>query len=121
MPNHVDEAIIDDSTILWRRILPDWIHHEPDGTTRPKSIAFVDRVTGELSVHIAHLTTTDAALADHTEDSLAAFQAGLVLGMGFDVVSAPTVDDGSHALIRPSPKGKKAKRIAWESEWVLPH
>lgn len=112
MASRADDPTINDDETLWRRILPDWIHTEEGGRIRAKSFAFIDRLSGELSVHIAALTTRDAVLDNHPNHRIVAFKAGLPRSLGFAIVRDPTPDDPSHALICPSPKGAKAKTIA---------
>jgi hypothetical protein len=51
-------------TVLWRRILPSWIQGE-NGQYRPQSIAFVDRLTGEVSVFIANMTDIDTIMKNY--------------------------------------------------------
>jgi len=119
MADRVDDPSVTDDTILWRRVLPDWLHKNEDGSYRPQSIAFVDRGSHELSVHISHMTTPQKALAGFPDDSLASFTAGFARSLGFKVVPDSTPVDPSHALICPSPTGKKAKKFAKESTWVV--
>jgi hypothetical protein len=119
MPPRVDDPTIPDEEVLWRRIIPAWIHREPTGKVRPGSFAFMDRPSGELSVHIAALTTPDRALAGRPDDSLAAIPAGLPRSLGFAIVRDPKPDDPSHALICPSPKGSRASKLAEQATWVV--
>ena len=110
---------IKQETILWRRILPNWIHTNSDGSRRPKSMAFVDRRTDELSVHIAALTTPTAALEGRPHDSLVEIPAGLISQLGLQITHAPTENDPSHTLIAPRLTGSKAKKLAENSRWVV--
>jgi hypothetical protein len=102
MPERVDDPTIEDKARLWRRILPQWVHRKPDGSVRPASFAFLDRLSGELSVHIASLTTQERALQGHPDDSLAEIEAGFIRSLGYAVVRDPTPGDESHALICPA-------------------
>jgi hypothetical protein len=68
---------------------------EPSGRVRPGSFAFMDRLSGELSVHIAALTTLDRALAGRPDDSLAAIKAGRPRSLGSALVRDPKPDDPS--------------------------
>src|SRR5436305_1384418 len=117
-PGRADDPSIGDDEILWRRILPDWVHREPDGSTRPQSIAMVDRNSGELSVHIAALTTVEAILKKRPGDYVVAFRAGAPRGWGLKVVRDPDPDDPSHALVCPSPNQSQAKKLARCCVWV---
>ena len=112
MPPRVDDPTINDDEVLWRRLLPEWLHTEESGRIRARSFAFIDRRSGELSVHIASLTSQGRVLAGRPNDRIAAFKAALPRSLGFAIVRDPTSDDPSHALICPSPKGGKARSIA---------
>src|SRR4051812_22133372 len=105
MPSRVDDPSISNDEVLWRRILPAWIYHQPDGVIRPASVAFSDRLSSELSVHLASvLSDPDRALAGRPQDSLVAVTVSLVRSLGYAVARDPTPDDPSHALICPAPK-----------------
>jgi hypothetical protein len=119
MPQREDDPSITDDEVLWRRIIPSWIHREPGGKVRPGSVAFLDRLSGELSVHIASLTTPEQALKDRPDDSLVAIPAGYPRSLGFAIVRDPKPDDPSHALICPSPKGARASKLAEKATWVV--
>lgn len=103
--------------------LPQWLYQRTDGTWRPSSIAFIDRLSGEVSVHRAALTTVAQVLAQHPADSLAEIQARLPRALGYAVVADPTPADPSHALICPQEGGfiKKAdaRRMAEQARWVV--
>lgn len=121
MEDPPDDASIPDEAVLWRRIRPDWIYWESE-PPRPSSISFVDRRSGELSVHRAELTDVDTVLADHPTWSLVAFSAGVVRSLGegqFTVQPAPTQDDPSHAIIRPRLNKTTGGVLARAAEWVL--
>ena len=119
MASRVDDPTIYDDETLWRRILPEWLHTEEGGRIRAKSFAFIDRLSGELSVHIASLTNRDGVLANHPNDRIVAFNAGLPRSLGFAIVRDPTPEDPSHALICPSPKGAKAKTLAEKAALIV--
>jgi hypothetical protein len=128
MPERVDDPSIGDDEVLWRRINPDWIQVEVDGTVRPKSMAFVDRRSQELSVHIASIMADpNLALHDRPDDSLAAIRAGHPRSLGYAIVRDPKPDDPSHALICVSTAqgetGKitqgDARKIAKQAVWVV--
>jgi hypothetical protein len=120
MPQRVDDPTIADSEILWRRILPNWLHHDADGTIRPSKVAFTDRHTGEVSVHLASIMLDhNLALEGRPDDSLAAIFAGHPRSLGFAIVRDPKPDDPSHTLICPSPTESKARQIAKQATWVV--
>ncbi len=112
MPDRVDDGSIGDDQILWRRIVvPDWC---PEGHDRPAKVAFIDRLSGELSVHWSIKTTREKVLHGFPDDKIAAFRAGLPRQLGYKVVPDPDEDDPSHVLICPTPHGAKARTIAKE-------
>lgn len=120
MPPRADDPTIGDDEVLWRRIRPEWVQREADGTFRPGSFAFMDRTpSAELSIHLASLTDPDRALQGFPQDSLAAIRAGLPRSLGYAVVRDPTPDDPSHALICPSPNKGKARTMAKQATWVV--
>jgi len=122
MPERLDDPTVADHEVLWRRILPEWIHRSPDGTCRPASMAFLDGLTGEVSVHRAGLTTIERALQDHPNHSLASIQASLPRSLGLVVAADPTNEDPSHALIcsyEPTSQRKRsAREMAKAASWV---
>lgn len=134
MPQRFDDRVaIGDGEDLWRRILPDpdWFAQRDDCSWRPSSASFLDRRTGEVSVHVSSLTTVDAALAGFPNHSLAAIKARIPRELGYAVAPDPIrgdpvlADDPSHALICPPPemaKGKRkahAREMALRSTWVV--
>src|SRR3989442_5587798 len=125
MPDRTDDSSIKDEDPLWRRILSSWVHRNPDGTVRPSSVAFLDRLSGEVSVHLARLTNVERVLAGHETDSLAEIQARVPRSLGHAIVRDPEPADPSHALIcAPRDRGiNKRKRDAHEmavrSRWVV--
>src|SRR5208283_3216284 len=120
MPQRVDDLTIPDHEILWRRIIPDWICREADGTVRPAKVAFIDRLSGEVSVHLASiLGDPSLALRGRPGDSLVAIPAGLPRSLGLAIVRDPRPNDASHALICPSPSPGKARQLAKQAVWVV--
>lgn len=118
MPPQPGESTIPDDAKLWRRIPPNWEEPLEGRGSRPASIAFRDRRTGEVSVHIASLTTPSTILAAYPGVRLAEIAAGLVRSVQCDVVRDPTEDDPSHAVIRPSPTKSGARMLARAAIWV---
>jgi hypothetical protein len=88
---------------LWRRVHPKQLKRNPDGSLRASSASFKDS-RGELSVHIASLTTLEEILRRRPEMSVAQVTAGKVRSLGYVVIAAPTADDPSHAVITPPPQ-----------------
>lgn len=118
MPVRTDDATISDDSRLWRRIYPEWIHTEADGSHRPSSVSFIDRLSFELSVHVAAMTTIDAVLANYPTHSVAEIDAGFIRDLGYALVREPTPSDPSHALICPSPTKSHAKRCVKQAIWA---
>jgi hypothetical protein len=120
MAERVDDLTIADDEILWRRILPEWLHSEPNGQIRPGSVSFIDRLSGEVSVHIASIMGDPTrALEGRPEDSLAAIRAGHPRSLGYAIIRKPTDDDPSHGLICPSPNQGNARKIAKKATWAI--
>ncbi len=111
-----DDETVGDAELLLRRLLPDWIERDGAGGVRPKSLAFIDRRSGQLSVHRQELTTKDFVLRHHPTHGIAAFPAGGARAEGFEVIADPiandpsTEDDPSHALVVP-PSGMNPSRV----------
>lgn len=118
MPDAKNDPSIVDGTRLWRRIPPAWIAHDDSGA-RPMSMAFKDRRSGEVSVHIADLTSMDAVLTAYPGVSIVEITAGDVRAVNCGIVRAPIPDDPSHAVICPSPTKSGARTLAAKAVWVF--
>ena len=107
----------DDNTIvasdrLWRRIHPSYLKPLEDGSGfGVSSAAFRDK-TGELSVHLAALTSDARVLAEYPTFSLGELQAGVPRGLGMLVCRDPLPEDASHTLICPAASKSQAKKLA---------
>lgn len=118
---------IDDDDLLWRRIVnvPQWIKELPDGSYRVSSAAFKDGYTGQVSVHLAKLTTQKKALADHPEKGLVEILVGLPRSLGHSVIYDPTDDDASHCVICPpenqteKTRNRDARKMAEAARWLV--
>lgn len=119
MPEHEDDPSVGNDELLWRRVLPEWIHRDDKGNCRPQSLVFVDRLSGELSVHIARLTTLEEVVNQRPRDSVVQIKAGDARSLGYAIVAVPTSEDCSHALVCPSPTKRHAKLLARSAVWVL--
>lgn len=125
MTQRVDDPTISNDDLLWRRIVnqPDWVKRNPDGSWRVSSAAFIDRYTGEVSVHLARLTTQEKALANRPDEGLAEISAGLPRSVDLIVVYDPTIDDSSHSLICPTKGGtiskSRARTLAEAARWLI--
>src|SRR3712207_348243 len=115
MQPRIDDPSITDDEILWRRVRSDWTTTK-GGVFRPSSQTFKDRLSFELSVHIASLTSVETIRANFPGEGIVAVTAGMVRSLGdYKLVRDPIVndpripDDPSHALICPAPnKGSAA-------------
>lgn len=123
MTEREDAKTISDDDLLWRRIVnkPEWVN---PNTGRVSSAAFIDRYTGEVSVHLARLTTQEKALAGRPDDGLVKLVAGLPRSLDLIVAYDPKEDDPSPSLIC-SPTGSgisksKARKLAEAAqEWLV--
>lgn len=94
----VDDPDIEDETVLWRRISPKHLRPGPltyDLTQRSDS----SFRTGEISVHIASLTSLEAVKEKYPTHRVAAITAGAIRRIGCIVIKDPTEEDISHALV----------------------
>ncbi len=127
MAERDNSPIINDDDLLWRRIVnvPQWVKQLPDGSFRVSSAAFKDGYTGEISVHLAKLTTQEKALAAHTEKGLVEILVSLPRALGHSVVYDPTEDDDSHSLICPpqnqteKTRNRDARKMAEAAHWLV--
>lgn len=127
MTQDVDHPTIDDDDLLWRRIadVPDMIKERADGTYCVSSAAFKDGVDGQVSVHLAKLTTVETALADYPDNGLVQICAGLPRSLGHSVIYDPTPEDRSHTLIVPpqnqtnNSRRRDAKLMAKAALWLI--
>lgn len=116
MADRTDDGSVGDDELLWRRLYPDWVERDESGNVRARSMAFIDRKSGEISVHRAHLTTETFVLRDHPSHGLAGIAARIPRGHGYAVIADPiegevgVADDPSHALLVP-PSESGSKRI----------
>lgn len=120
-----DKNTISNDDLLWRRIVnkPQWFSCTEDGNCRVSSAAFIDRYTGEVSVHLARLTKQEKALAGRPDDGLVALSAAIPRANELIVAYDPKDDDPSHSLIcSPSGSGiskSKARKLADAANWLV--
>lgn len=127
MTQRDDDKTISNEDLLWRRIanVPQLIKPLPDGSYRVSSAAFKDGINGEVSVHLARLTSQEKALADHPEKGLVEISVCLPRSLGHIVVSDPEPDDPSHSLICPpdnqthNTRNADARKMAEGSRWLV--
>jgi hypothetical protein len=125
MPQREDDPTISDNDFLWRRIVnnPHMTKVDSEGKLRPSSAAFLDGYTGEVSVHLARLTTLEKVLLDKPKVGVVEINAGYPRSLDHKIVRDPTETDPSHTLICPpdkSPKQRKidARLMAAHSRWL---
>ncbi len=127
MPERFDDPSIADDEQLWRRIanVPSMIKWNHDGTFRLTSAAFKDGIDGEVSVHLAKLTTQEKVLFGKPDVGLVKINAGFPRSLGHKIVYDPIEDDISHALICP-PQGvsnksreRDARTMAGKAQWLV--
>jgi len=99
---------LDGSDVLWRRLHAAWIVPSEDGEEKISSAAFLDNTGGDLSVHIAALTTTEQVKRAYPEMRIAAVEVQTFLDLGFTIVRDPQPDDESHALVK-EPEGHRSR------------
>ena len=120
VPACKDDPAIEDSAVLWRRVLPRWWKETGAGGYRLTSAAFKDRTEGGLSVHLASMTTIDKVMANRPDDSLVAIRAGFIRSLikykKYNLVPDPLEDDPSHTLVCPTAHDKDAKSMAEEAD-----
>lgn len=109
MTDQLDEPI-DGAEILWRRVTPDWIKRAEDGTIILASAAFLDNIDGNVSVHIASLTTIENVTKSFPHCQIVAIEARVAIERGFTIQRDPLPDDPSHALIKP-PSEYRSKNV----------
>jgi hypothetical protein len=106
MPQRPDDQSIPNHELLWRRLLPRWLHKQPDGSFRPSSMAFLDDTPGndgEVSVDVASRTTTEKSLTAYPGQGLAELEANVPRSLRHTVVSDPIENNLAHAVICPPP------------------
>ena len=120
-PARVDDGSISDDERLCRRLIPGWIVWDGPGAPRCSSAAFVDRHTGEVSVFRASMTTPDAVLRDHPEDSVGEIETRVPRGLGYKVVPDPDPGDpgAAHAVICPKASKSHAKTMAQQTRLTV--
>ncbi|PYV30716.1 MAG: hypothetical protein DMG22_19435 [Acidobacteria bacterium] len=131
-PRLDDPVSIPDDEDLWRRVYPAQACFKQldGGHWRPSSAMFLDRTTGEVSVHRASLTTAGLVLARYPRHSLAAIKAAIPRRLGYAVCPDPIMndpvrdDDPAHALICPPGIGSgkikaNAREMAQAAAWVV--
>ncbi len=121
-----DDSSIANEDILWRRIqnTPIWIKINDDKTFRLSSAAFLDDITGEVSIHLEKIIKEQAkALEGKPDDGLVEIEAGFPRSLNHKIVSDPTDTDESHSLICPpnmaNSRRKAAKKMALHARWLV--
>ncbi len=109
--DRVDDPDLGDETVLWRRVLPGWLNPNEGGEYRPQSLAFVDRLTHEVSVFVADLTDVVAVMNGRPDESLVAITAGVPRTAGGIVAKTPENPDPAHRVLC-YPNDSRMKKVA---------
>ncbi len=120
MGTRPQEDVVEDHEDLWRSILEDQVDTK-EGRPRPQSGCFRSLETDGVSVRRARLAPLEYSQSSITHPYIAVVTAAEVRSQTdgkSDVVPDPLPDDPSHALIRPSPGAKAARRIARLVRWL---
>lgn len=127
MQPRIDDKSISDEERLWRRIVPSKVFTkiDSDGNLRPSSAAFLDGITGEVSVCRKSLTSVEKVLKHYPKQGLVEITAALPRSLNHTVVADPTEEDLSHTLICPpqdssnSRRKKDARIMAAKAKWIV--
>ena len=127
MHAYTDDPTIRDDAALWRRIPP--CHFVPDDNVdgvRPSSAAFKDHPDGSpMSVLLAEIVAETGrgareVLAGHEGYGLRTFTAGLARECEQGIARMVLADEPAHAEVFGKKPKSVRKKLAKESEWVLP-
>lgn len=125
-----DDPAIRNEDVLWRFVHPSQLHFDPQmQRVRPKSGAFIDGNTGEMSVDVARLTSLGVVRQRNPKHGIAKFTAGEVRTMEtkYVVCSDPILPDNAeqvppnpaHAVVCPKMKVRDAQKLATsETVWA---
>ena len=122
MDRNDDESIMDQDRLL-RRVPPQQVIREDDGTIRPSTAAFKDE---ELSVNIEALMLEqkrkpEETLVGHAEFALTSVTAGDVREFEHPVVKdVEPPSDPAHGLVLGKKKDRFAKTMVRRHQWVVP-
>jgi len=117
----MDVVEILDNDNLLRRIHPEHIHEESNGTKRPASSAFTNTGgTKEMSVNVEKkLEHSKDALHGHTKyKALVRFTASFARTLGQDVIHSPQKEDISHADVVGKITKQIQRKFAKQCIWV---
>jgi hypothetical protein len=118
-----DDLTIRDDDRLLRRVTPNQLFTDPDGTTRPTSAVFKST---ELSVNIESLMIQqkrplEDTLANHPGEFLTSITAAAVRVHGLPIVKDnEPPNDPAHGLILGKKTGSFANAMVRAHKWVVP-
>lgn len=127
MAQRPDDDSISDDALLWRGILPQWIHQLADGSTQPQSLAFVDgSESGEVSFFLAAETSKERVMAGRPFTHIAVVRATVLRELGYTLARDPGGASGDTAHVVACPDERKtrkqiqrdARKIRDAAEWV---
>ena len=108
MASGIDDPLIPDREILYRRVSPEWVVSEGNsGQRRLSSAAFQNLSGNAFSVHRSNLTKPTTVIARHPGYGLVSFSAGEARSLSQGVTPEPTEDEPAHAHVN----GDKNKKI----------
>ncbi|HWQ36014.1 MAG TPA: hypothetical protein VNQ79_24440 [Blastocatellia bacterium] len=135
MAHRIDDPSISDDDLLWRRIVNNPIWWKRDEQGNPvlntqgspclSSAAFLDGYTGEVSVHLARLTSQEKVLLRKPDNGLVEITAAIPRSVNHIVTLDPTEEDESHSLICPpeslskSVRKASAKKMSEAARWLV--
>jgi hypothetical protein len=126
-PPYEDDRTIDDPSILWRRIHPDYVIYDENlGRHRPTSQAFQNqRGTNTISVVLAEVVCRDnrgpeSVLANHDGYSLAQLTAGLARSLAQGVARDPVPQEPAHAVVFGEKPKSVTSALAKRCDWGSP-
>jgi len=114
-----DDSSIDDEELLWRRISPEHVVSDSDGTRRPSSAAFSDSSDSTpLSVDLASIAgDPSVTLESHSGFGLAELVVADVRKLGLGVWPDPLPHNEAHAGITGRKTRGTRRALARVARW----
>ena len=118
-----DDKSILDADRLFRRVAPNQVEKNPDGSPRPSSAVFK---TDEMSVNIEsvmqkHQRPPEATLEGRPGDSLCSITPADVRAQGnYPIVRDPEPENPAHGLVLGKKKSSFANAMVRAHKWVVP-
>jgi hypothetical protein len=118
-----DDPTIPNHDRLFRRVRPNQMFTEPDGSRRPNSAVFKN---DELSVNIESLMThqgrqPEETLTDSPDECLTSIVAGDVRAFGYPIAKdGDPPNDPAHGLVLGKKTSKFANPMVRAHRWIVP-